>query len=261
MAKSYAPTEAMKNNARRGLALREKYNRGGLSTTEAGEEGVGSGVARARDIIDGNLSLDSVKRMYAFFSRHQKNYDPKKRMPDGGPTAGTIAWLIWGGSAGQAWARRILREEQILKSYTKEILDSDLEQEDQIPFENIQVAKAIEPELKQVTFVAMKPGIDSHKDYVSLSEIRKAKESFNKQLSAQRKLANLWHIYPTDKFEIIESYLLPADATLNGTFVEKGTWLVSLQILDDEMWELIKSNEINGVSIGAVAKVQNIDEE
>lgn len=123
-----------------------------------------------------------------------------------------------------------------------------------------QVAKSIEPELMQVTFVAMQEGVDAHGDYTSSDEIRKAKESFNKQLSAQRKLANLWHMYPTDKYEIIESYLLPADATLNEKFIAKGTWLVTLQIFDEDMWDLIKSGEINGVSIGAKAKIQELDE-
>ena len=125
MAKSYAPTEAMKNNAKRGLALREKYGRGGLSSSQAKSEGVGSGVARARDIINGNLSLATVKRMYAFFERHEKNYNPSKKENDGGPTAGTVAWLLWGGSAGRSWARSILKKEGILKSYTKEITDEE----------------------------------------------------------------------------------------------------------------------------------------
>jgi len=38
MAKSYTPTEAMRNNAKRGLALREKYNRGGLDASQANKE-------------------------------------------------------------------------------------------------------------------------------------------------------------------------------------------------------------------------------
>lgn len=117
-AKSYAPTDAMRRAAKRGLELRAKYNRGGLDAKQASEAGVGSGVARARDIINGNLSLDTVKRMHAFFSRHEKNYRPDVKESDGGPTAGTIAWYIWGGSSGKAWSESILRKEDILKSYT-----------------------------------------------------------------------------------------------------------------------------------------------
>jgi hypothetical protein len=56
-------------------------------------------------------------RMHRYFV----DFYIKKKMPDGGPTAGTIAWLLWGGSAGLAFARRVLKQEEILKSYIKEI--------------------------------------------------------------------------------------------------------------------------------------------
>lgn len=266
MAKSYAPTEAMKNNARRGLALREKYNRGGLSTTEASEEGVGSGVARARDIIDGNLSLDSVKRMYAFFNRHQKNYDPKNRMPDGGPTAGTIAWLIWGGSAGQAWARRILREEQILKSYTKEILDSELEQEDSIAFENLSISKALNEEKRLATFVVLEPQnpdgttSDLHLDWYDEETVEKSCHNFNRYCMK----ANLLHLMPTSAIEFIESYITKSEMIIGDRYIKKGTWLATIYVdestLGQKIWDGIKSGTYNGLSIQAMGTVEAIED-
>jgi hypothetical protein len=257
-AKSFAPTDAMRNNARRGLALREKYNRGGLDASQAKSEGVGSGVARARDIINGNLSLDTVKRMYAFFSRHEKNYNPKKKMPDGGPTAGTIAWLLWGGSAGLAFARRVLKQEDILKSYIKDITDAEVNSEDILPGVKLPVTKAVDEELKQVTYVAMIPDhTDLHGDYTSENEVRKAKESFNKSMMR----ANLFHMVMTDTFDVIESYLAPCDMVLNDQFVKKSTWLMTLQIHDDTLWQMIKDDEITGISIGALASVEDAENE
>ena len=257
-AKSYAPTAAMKNNARRGLALREKYGRGGLSTKEAGEQGIGSGVARARDIIEGNLTLDTVKRMYSFFSRHEKNYKPKEREADGGPKAGEISWLTWGGSAGFAWARSILRQEDILKSYTKDITEAELNKEDTLAGINLPITKALDEELKQVTYVAMIPdSTDLHGDYTSEAEVRKAKESFNKSMMR----ANLFHMTMTDAFEVIESYLAPCDMILNDQFVKKSTWLMTLQVNNDDVWQMIKDDEITGISIGAVAAVEKLNEE
>jgi hypothetical protein len=257
-AKSYAPTEAMRNNARRGLALREKYNRGGLDASQAKSEGVGSGVARARDIINGNLSLATVKRMYAFFSRHEKNYNPKKKMPDGGPTAGTIAWLLWGGSAGLAFARRVLKQEDILKSYIKEITDAEVNSEDVLPNVKLSITKAVDEELKQVTYVAMIPDhTDLHGDYTSENEVRKAKESFNKSMMR----ANLFHMVMTDTFDVIESYLAPCDMVLNDQFVKKSTWLMTLQVHDDTLWQMIKDDEITGISIGALASVEDAENE
>jgi hypothetical protein len=256
-AKSFAPTDAMQNNAKRGLALREKYGRGGLDASQAKAEGVGSGVARARDIINGNLSLDTVKRMYAFFSRHEKNYDPKKRLPDGGPTAGTIAWLLWGGSAGLAFARRILKQEDILKSYKKDITDEEVNAEDNLPGIVLAITKAVDEELKQVTYVAMLPDhTDLHGDYTSEQEVRKAKESFNKSMMR----ANLFHMTMTETFSIIESYLAPCDMILNSQFVKKSTWLVTLQVHDDNVWQMIKEDEITGISIGALASVENAED-
>jgi len=252
-AKSFAPTEAMKNNAKRGLDLREKWNRGGLSASQANQEGVGSGVARARDIINGNLSLATVKRMHAFFSRHEKNFAPSKKESDGGPTAGTIAWYLWGGSAGKAWARSILRQEKLLKA-----VDTELNQNIEDLKEKLSVSKAVNEELKQVTYVAMLPdSVDLHGDYTSEEEVRKAKESFNRS----NMQANLFHVAMTDKFSVIESYLAPVDFILGDNFVKKGTWLMTLQVHDDDVWTLIKAGEINGISIGALASVETIEEE
>ena len=109
----------------------------------------------------------------------------------------------------------------------------------------------------QVTYVAMLPGVDLHGDLVTLEEIRLAKESFNKSLMR----ANLFHLTMTNSFEIIESYLAPTDMTLNSNPVLKGTWLTTLQILDESLWEMIKNDEITGVSIGATALCTPIEQD
>lgn len=106
---TYSPPEGVRSAAARGLELRAKWKRGGLSNEQASQQGIGSGVQRAVNLKNGDaISLATVKRMHGFFSRHAKNYAPDKKMPDGGPTAGTIAWLLWGGNAGKAWADGIV---------------------------------------------------------------------------------------------------------------------------------------------------------
>lgn len=106
---TFSPPDGVQSAAARGLKLREKWNRGGLSNAEASEQGIGSGVQRAVNLKNGDaISLQTVKRMHAFFSRHAKNYRPDEKESDGGPTAGTIAWLLWGGNAGRDWAHGIV---------------------------------------------------------------------------------------------------------------------------------------------------------
>ena len=104
-AESFKPPQSAVNNAKRGLELRKKWGRGGLSPSEAKSQGIDSGVTRARKIASGKVSTHDVRRMSAF-NRHRKNYRPDKKMSDGGPTAGTIAWLLWGGTSGVNWAKK-----------------------------------------------------------------------------------------------------------------------------------------------------------
>lgn len=100
MADGFVPPAAVRSNARRGLELRKKYNRGGTEV----------GVARARDLSNGAaLSLSTIKRMNSFFSRHEVD---KKGEGWGKDSAGYIAWLLWGGDAGWSWAKRIIREQE-----------------------------------------------------------------------------------------------------------------------------------------------------
>ena len=122
---------------------------------------------------------------------------------------------------------------------------------------NVPVIKALNEELMQVTYVAMLPdSTDLAGDFTSAEEVRKAKESFNK--SEQR--ANLFHMSMTDTFAVIESYLAPADMILNNQAVLKGTWLMTLQINDSDLWELVMSGDINGISSGAEATVETLEE-
>ncbi len=100
----FIPPKKVADNAKLGLLLRQQYNRGGLSIEQAEQKGIDSGITRAYQLISRKpLSIEIIKKM-ARFNRHRKNYRPNKKLPDGGPTAGTIAWLLWGGTEGINWA-------------------------------------------------------------------------------------------------------------------------------------------------------------
>ena len=104
-AESYKPPASAVKAAKKGLAQRKEWGRGGLSPSEAKSQGIDSGVTRARKIASGSVSRHDVRRMSAF-NRHRQNNRPEKKMPDGGPTAGTIAWNLWGGTSGVNWAKK-----------------------------------------------------------------------------------------------------------------------------------------------------------
>lgn len=94
----FKPTEQIASNAKRGLELRKDLGRGGTEV----------GVARARDLQNRKqLSPDTVKRMKAYFDRHQSD-DLKYKGKD--TTAGYVAWMLWGGDAGWSWAKKIVKQ-------------------------------------------------------------------------------------------------------------------------------------------------------
>jgi SPP1 gp7 family putative phage head morphogenesis protein len=102
-ADSYEPTDSMAEEAQRGLDWREEFGRGGTEI----------GVARARDISNKRgLSLDTVYRMASYFARHEVDKQGQGWSPDqdGYPSAGRIAWALWGGDPGRTWAEKIVKQ-------------------------------------------------------------------------------------------------------------------------------------------------------
>lgn len=107
----FRPPATVRKAAAKGLELRRKFGRGGLSVKQAAEQGIGSGVQRAVNLKNGDaVSLKTIKRMHAYFSRHQKDKQAEGWGSKSDPSAGWIAWLLWGGDTGWRWAKSILKQ-------------------------------------------------------------------------------------------------------------------------------------------------------
>lgn len=99
----FTPPAGVRDEAERGLEWRREYGRGGTEV----------GVARARDLSNGkSISPDTAKRMKAYFDRHEIDKQGQGWKPgqDGFPSAGRIAWALWGGDPGRAWANKLVRQ-------------------------------------------------------------------------------------------------------------------------------------------------------
>ncbi len=114
--RSFDVPPSVRKAAKKGLELRRIHGRGGLSIQEASKLGIGSGVARARDLIKGSISFDTVKRMHGYFSRSADDAKAKGDKSrgfwgdDANPSSGYIAFLLWGGAAGKRWVESILKD-------------------------------------------------------------------------------------------------------------------------------------------------------
>ena len=99
----FTPPKGVRTEAERGLAWRQEYGRGGTEV----------GVARARDLANGRtISPETARRMVAYFARHTVDQKGKGWAPgeEGYPSAGRIAWALWGGDAGQEWSGKLKRQ-------------------------------------------------------------------------------------------------------------------------------------------------------
>ena len=97
----HLPPEAVARAAQKGLALREKLKRAGMTV----------GVAHARELKDRKpLSDSTIRQMARFFARHQVDNRPENWGEDENPSADYVAWLLWGGDPGRGWAERRLAD-------------------------------------------------------------------------------------------------------------------------------------------------------
>jgi hypothetical protein len=98
---SYADyPDGVKSNAKNVLEWVEK-NGWGSCGTDVGKQ-------RANQLAKGEaISVDTIKRMYSYLSRHEADLDASSGYSDG---CGKLMYDAWGGKAGLRWAESKLKE-------------------------------------------------------------------------------------------------------------------------------------------------------
>jgi hypothetical protein len=97
----FKPPEGARKAAERALRRRAEKPQSQRGMTAVG-------IARARDLIAGKrLSPETVKRMLAYFTRHEVDKQGSTWDDYG---KGRQAWDGWGGDAGFAWARKVVKQ-------------------------------------------------------------------------------------------------------------------------------------------------------
>jgi DNA adenine methylase len=118
--------------------------------------------------------------------------------------------------------------------------------------QGIRIFKADKNEEERITFgVVLEPEeIDAQKDTVSIEEIEQAAYRFMEDFGN----LGLQHSEIINgRTVLLESYIAPVDFEVGTEKVKAGSWLMKLRIVDEDLWEEIKSGAITGYSIGGSA--------
>src|SRR5690606_1112254 len=108
----------------------------------------------------------------------------------------------------------------------------------------------VNSEERIVTGIVLKPNVeDLQGDIVSEEEIRKAMFSFMEWFGT----LGYMHKDYNRNLKLIENYQAPQDLTFTiggeRVIVKKGTWLMTVKVNDDEIWEKVRAGEITGFSV------------
>ena len=92
--------DGVKNNAKRAIEWADKNGWGSCGTPV--------GKQRANQLSKGDpISVDVIRRMHSFLSRHEQDLESSKGFGDG---CGYLMYMAWGGKAAKGWAHNKLKE-------------------------------------------------------------------------------------------------------------------------------------------------------
>jgi len=116
-----------------------------------------------------------------------------------------------------------------------------------------QLVKGLDPaDERYVLGIVLEPEVvDAQGDIYSVEEIRAAAHRFMEEFGG---LGLMHRLRVNDQVKVLESYLAPTDFTLGELTVRRGTWLLAVRVLSDDLWERVKSGDLSGFSIGGSAR-------
>lgn len=110
-----------------------------------------------------------------------------------------------------------------------------------------------------ITGIVYEPMVeDSHGNFMTEAEITKAAYWFAKNGNK----VDLQHSFePLDGATVVESWIAKADFEIDGEAVRKGSWMMTVEVADAEVWDKIEKGEISGFSMGGVGNYSEEDVE
>jgi hypothetical protein len=229
-------------NARNAVEYAEKNGWGSCGTAV--------GKRRASQLADrgGAVSLDTVRRMYSYLSRHEGDLERSKGYSDG---CGKLMYDAWGGKAGLRWSRSVLRREGVGKFAVQDEAQRIVQGALMIPGKRIYRRDEDTGSEYFVTFTA-----ETIKA-IALKFMRKRYQGN----------VNIMH----DGGQIVpgavlfETWLKDSTRGVGGMKgyedLPDGTWFGSIKIEDEDTWAQVMDGKLQGFSVEGVFGYSKVEQE
>lgn len=192
-----------------------------------------------------NISEETIARMSSF-QRHRQNAEIAEEYK-GTPwkDAGYVAWLGWGGTEGVEWASRKL-----------ETIREEMSNETELTFSvfNNEQRLVVGPAMIPDKMIIRRNEITGEIYYVyfTAETIKKLQQKF-----MQEKLLDKTNIEHGRKFltgvDVVESWIVEDPEydkqKVFGMDYPKGTWMITMKVKDDGVWNKVKNGELKGFSV------------
>jgi hypothetical protein len=222
-----------------------------------GSCGTEVGKIRANQLANGEaISLDTVKRMYSYLSRHAVDLESSTGYGDG---CGKLMYDSWGGKSALSWAESKLNDFGYDVSTIGGYADPNIKKKKK------QKKFAADEEKRTIVGPAMVPDLriprrtkdgDMYEVYFSADTIKMIAEKYMKNQYTRNN--DLMHDGTAVKdVYVIESWIKEDDNDKSTKYgfgdLKIGTWFVAMKIAKtpegDKVWEMVKSGELAGYSV------------
>jgi len=246
--------DGVKSAAQRALKYADE-NGWGSCGTEVGKQ-------RANQLAKGEpISVDTIKRMYSYLSRHKVDLDSSKEYGDG---CGKLMYDAWGGKAGLTWSESKLGqlEKEKMSESPKGLTLKEMERWGGI---EVDARKLLfyDDEKRIVVGAAMVPNKMIHRYdsfgnmyyvFFSKASVRKLADKFMRlRKTDETSIEHDGRKLGANKVFITESWVsedpVKDKSAAYGFNLPSGTWFVSMKVDDPKVWNMIKSKELTGFSV------------
>jgi hypothetical protein len=108
-------------------------------------------------------------------------------------------------------------------------------------------------EQRTVTGVVLEPEVtDSHGDIYSDAVIKEA--AHNYMIEYQKMGIMHRDFRKSSKIHIVESFIAPQPMKLGNQHIQAGSWVMTVKVLDDDIWDDVKAGKLRAFSIGGIAR-------